>query len=265
MAAALERYQKLGLRESLSRIYDYPSACNELSFILRGAYSKVHKNLQAIMFQDTLAAFRLLPGVQIRSAISAANLLLQSAEVALPKQKRVLAVTEFKHAVVAHKRRCKARQEEEGSAQLPEDVLVHLFSFLDMRSLVSVGLVCWSWNLAASDNNLWKLQYAILFGNSDNCSEIKEQLGGLAQEKGNTILYHKKDGIDAMTSLGWREAFKKTYIGIEVVEYLLEDSLSTISYLDSDSDTDSDSEGGSISKLWAYPRHISSSRRRPFV
>nr|DAD19078.1 TPA_asm: hypothetical protein HUJ06_020541 [Nelumbo nucifera] len=143
MAGTIERYQKLGLKESLNRIYDYPLACNELSFILRGAYSKVSKNLQALMFEGTLAAFRRLPEVQTRQAVSAANLLLQAAEVALPKQKKVLAVAEFKHAVVAHKRRSKSRQDEEGTAQLPQDVLVHIFSFLDMRSLVAVGLVCW--------------------------------------------------------------------------------------------------------------------------
>lgn len=61
MAKEIERYQKLGLRESLHRIYRYPSACNELSFLLRGVYSKVPKNLQSLIFQDTLSAFRLLP------------------------------------------------------------------------------------------------------------------------------------------------------------------------------------------------------------
>lgn len=57
----LERYEKLGLRESLSRAYDYPSGCRELGFLLRETFKKVPKNLQAIMFQDTLAAFTLLP------------------------------------------------------------------------------------------------------------------------------------------------------------------------------------------------------------
>ena len=56
--------------------------------------------------------------MQTQTAVSAANLLLQSAEAAFPKQKRGLAVTEFKHAKVAHKRRCKSGQEEEG---------IHLF------------------------------------------------------------------------------------------------------------------------------------------
>lgn len=57
----VERYEKLGLKESLSRAYHYPIACEELSCILRNAYSKVPKNLQSLIFQDSLAAFRLLP------------------------------------------------------------------------------------------------------------------------------------------------------------------------------------------------------------
>lgn len=62
MSNPLERYQKLGLSESLPRIHRYPLACKELSFILRGAYAKFPKNLQALIFQDTFTAFRLLPG-----------------------------------------------------------------------------------------------------------------------------------------------------------------------------------------------------------
>lgn len=52
--------------------------------------------------------------MQTSNAVSAAHLLLRSAEAALPKQKRNLAVTEFKQAMVARKRRCKAREEEKG-------------------------------------------------------------------------------------------------------------------------------------------------------
>lgn len=39
---------------------------------------------------------------------------------------------------------------------------------------------------------------------------------------------------------------------IQVVEYLLDDSLS----MASSSDSESDSEGGSVSKLWVYPKHL---------
>lgn len=296
MSTPLERYQKLGLRDSLPRIYQYPFVCKELSFILRGAYNKLPKNLQSLVFQDTLAAFRLLPQMQTQSAVSAANLLLQSAEAVLPKQKRTQAVTEFKHAKVACKRRSKARQEEEGLAHLPQDVLVHIFSFLDMQSLLSVGLACWSWNSAASDNCLWQLQYAICFGNSEDISKMKGRRDGeLVEDKEETNL---KEDIATRTGVDWRDAFKRKYKGKrakrftsnrgycgvchtivwlsnmkcpkrhpgvksenqqikpvspqQIVEYILDDSLS----MTSSSDSDSDSEGGLLSKLWTYPRYI---------
>lgn len=50
--------------------------------------------------------------MQTSSAVAAANLILRSAEAALPKQKRNLVVTEFKQAMVACKRRCKTHIEE---------------------------------------------------------------------------------------------------------------------------------------------------------
>ncbi|KAK6925895.1 F-box domain [Dillenia turbinata] len=289
----LERYEKLGLRESLHRSQLYPWACNELSFILRNAYSKLPKPLQSLIFQDSLSAFRLLPLMQTLSAASAANVLLQSAEAALPKQKRNLAMTEFKQAKVAYKRRYKSQQANEGSAQLPQDVLVHIFSFLDMHSLISVGLVCWSWNLAASDNHLWQMQYASFFGLLNNGTKIKGHKGILIEE------------VEVgTTNTNWREAFKKAYTGCfrritlnrgfcgrcdaivwlnnmkcanvhsdskpesqqvrpvspqQIVQFLLEDALPIIS----SSDSDSDSDGGSTFKLWAFPLRISKSCKRP--
>ncbi|KAF6151775.1 hypothetical protein GIB67_010349 [Kingdonia uniflora] len=45
--------------------------------------------------------------------MSAANLLLQAAEASLPRQKRVSAIMEFKHAVVAHKKRYNTKNDEE--------------------------------------------------------------------------------------------------------------------------------------------------------
>jgi len=61
MSSPSERYQKLGLRESLQKCYRYPIACKELSFILREAFHQIPKSLQSIIFEDTLFAFRLLP------------------------------------------------------------------------------------------------------------------------------------------------------------------------------------------------------------
>jgi len=101
--------------------------------------------------------------VQTGYALSAANALLQVVEVALPKQKKAQAVSEFKHSVIAYKRRARV-QENSGLPHIPQDVLVHIFTFLDMRSLVAAGLVCWSWNSAANDNNLWKINYSLFFG-----------------------------------------------------------------------------------------------------
>ncbi|KAL9317618.1 hypothetical protein ACSQ67_014135 [Phaseolus vulgaris] len=141
MSSALERYQKLGLRDSLQKYYRYPIACKELSFILREAFHQIPKSLQSIIFQDTLLAFRLLPEIETKSAVSAAQFLLQNVEATLPNRKKNVAVTEFKHAMVSHKRRSKAHLVEKGSLQLPQDILVHVFSFLDMKSLVSAGLV----------------------------------------------------------------------------------------------------------------------------
>jgi hypothetical protein len=61
MSTPFERYQKLALTESLSKIYRYPIACKELSFILREAFHQFPKNLQTLIFQDTLFAFGLIP------------------------------------------------------------------------------------------------------------------------------------------------------------------------------------------------------------
>ncbi|KAK4837951.1 hypothetical protein QYF36_009774 [Acer negundo] len=292
MSNSTKRYQNLAINEALSRIYRYPIACKELSLILRRAYNKVPKNLQSLIFQDTLTAFRLLPGVKTCNAVSAAHLLLQSAEAALPKQKKNLAATEFKQAMVAHKRRCKARQEEEGSVQLPQDVLVHVFSFLDMQSLVSVGLVSWSCNLAASDSHLWQTHYAIFFGNSDNPLKTKEQH---SRREIDMLL---KEDTTAKSCIDWREAFKRAYIGnsskkitsnrgfcghcnaivwldnmkcsnthcgvksqnqqiklvslCQVVDYILDDPSSIASSSDSDSESDEES----ITSFWAYPKHL---------
>lgn len=52
--------------------------------------------------------------MQTQKAIEVANILLRSAESVLPKQKKVLAVAEFRHAMVACKRRSKAQRGEEG-------------------------------------------------------------------------------------------------------------------------------------------------------
>ncbi|KAL0318062.1 UNVERIFIED_CONTAM: F-box protein [Sesamum angustifolium] len=203
--------------------------------------------------------------MQTQSAILAANSLLQSAEFALPKQKRATAVTEHKHAVVTSKRKIKAKQEEEGIIPLPQDVLMHVFSFLDMQSLVSASAVCRSWNVAASDNHLWEFLYAIYFCGSGNVCQ---------------------NGIATGVGIDWRCAFKIAYKGFiycfilrvlgclvmgigkastcyrkfksyrgycsRLWSFILDGFLVSVS----SSDSDSDPEDVSMLKLWAYPRQI---------
>ncbi|KAL2540205.1 F-box protein [Abeliophyllum distichum] len=206
----MERYQNLNLKESLSKSHQYPLACKELGLFLRNAYSKIPKTLQSLIFQDTLSAFRLLPEMQTQASVSAANFLLQSAEAVLPKQKRALAVTEYKHAVVAYKRRPKSHQEADRFTSLPHDVLVHIFSFLDFQSLVSAAAVCRSCNSAASDNHLWQLLHVIFFGNSEDFSNHNVLSSrAMIEEEENA---QKEEKIVIGNSIDWRDAFKKAYI-----------------------------------------------------
>ncbi|KAG9134360.1 hypothetical protein Leryth_016253 [Lithospermum erythrorhizon] len=204
------KYEKLKLKESLNRSSHYPNACKELAFIIRNAYSSSPKNLQTTIFQDTISAFRLLPQMQTQSAASAANLLLQSVEAMFPKQRKVLAVTEFRHAMIAHKKLSKAQNDDRhlGATQLPQDVLVHIFGFLDVWSLISAAAVCRLWNDAATENHLWESLYADFF---DDCSpnlEVNQlNIGGVEHNADMKI----KDDLVTQTKTNWKDAFKRTY------------------------------------------------------
>nr|KJB52663.1 hypothetical protein B456_008G272800 [Gossypium raimondii] len=227
MSNRTERYQKLCLEESLSRIYQYPIACKELSFILRGAYANLPKPLQSLVFQHTLTAIRLLPEMQTGSAVAAAHFLLQSAEAAFPKQKKSLVVTEFKQAKVAHKRRSKAHREEKGPSQLPQDVLVHIFCLLDLQSLISAGLVCRGY-CGYCDMIVWLKN---LKCSNRQCDPKHEN----AQIK--PISPH------------------------QIVDYLMDGYTSVISSSDSDSESDEEP----VSRLWAYPKDIRRIEKKPLV
>ncbi|WOK98573.1 hypothetical protein Cni_G07285 [Canna indica] len=203
-----ERYEELGLADALSRAHDYPAACQELGLILRLAYADLPKNLQSVVFRDTLLALRFLPEVQTGHGISSANIVLQAAEFALPKQKKALAVSEFKHSVIIHKRRSKAHHDEgDGSLNLPDDVLAHIFSFLDLQSLLSVSLVCWVWNSAASDNGLWQMLYNNMFGSHDTPVSI-EQDGKLIRDN-NDRASAEGASVHQLISLNWKVNFKR--------------------------------------------------------
>ncbi|XP_059304707.1 F-box protein At5g52880 [Lycium ferocissimum] len=287
----VERYEKLGLKESLNKSYRYPIACDELSSILRNAYSKVPKYCQSLFFHDSLAAFHLLPQMQTQAAIAAANGLLHSMEAALPKQKKALAASEFKQAMVAHRRRRKVQPVVEGRSQLPQDVLVHVFSFLDLKSLATASLVCRLWCVAASDNHLWQSLHIDFFGKSSDNPNIIRLTYGMER-----ISFTLENTTAA--NVDWKDAFKRACRGTsrkvtsqrgfckpcnsvvwlsnskcsnecfgkisdehqimpvsieQIVAYVLEESIPSS---DSDSDSD-DSVDGSLFKLWAYPRRIS--------
>ncbi|KAL3714229.1 hypothetical protein ACJRO7_006208 [Eucalyptus globulus] len=209
MSTAAERYRKLGLRGSLATVHRYPIACKELSYFVRAAYHELPKNLKSVVLEDALAAFRLLPEMKTRSAVSSATLLAQAAYDALPKQKRIMVLTEFKHAKIAYKKQRKTRQEDIHSSQLPQDVLLHIFSFLDFPSLIVAMLVCWSWNYAASDNSLWQTYYTRVFPRTYNSLKTEHQQ--------NRSLFDDQHGTPtpeetAMPYIDWRKAFKRSYI-----------------------------------------------------
>ncbi|KAL3714228.1 hypothetical protein ACJRO7_006207 [Eucalyptus globulus] len=291
MSTAAERYRKLGLRGSLATVHRYPIACKELSFILRAAYHELPKNLKSVVLDDALAAFRLLPEMKTQSAVSSATLLAQAADAALPKQKKNMVLTEFKHAKIAHKKQRKTRQEDIDSSQLPQDVLLHIFSFLDFPSLIAAMLVCWSWNYAASDNSLWQTYYTRVFPRADNSLKTKHQQNrSLFDDQQDTPTPEET----AMPYIDWREAFKRSYIAnsrrkiifdrgycrhCKTVVWLNGINCSNhggakssnneikpvspqqvVDYLlgdfcSSDSDDgDSDSDDQSVSRLWAYPK-----------
>ncbi|XP_052176345.1 F-box protein At5g52880 isoform X4 [Diospyros lotus] len=270
----LERYEELGIGESLPRVYQYPIACRELSLILRSAYSKLSKNLQSLIFRDTLSAFHLLPQIQTQSAVSAANLLMQSADAVLPKQKRVLAATEFKHAKVAHKRRCKDRQEE-GLSQLPPDVLVHIFSFLDLPSLLSAASVCcnkdWRPESCGMRENDEHQQFE---GDSNIGTSIdwRDTFKKASEGHSSKTFIYYRGYCGQCSAVVWLSNMKccnqpcklnsgnqqiKPVSPEQIVEYISNGTLSVMY----SSESDSDSDGEHISKLWAIPRHLGKSKK----
>ncbi|KAL0886562.1 hypothetical protein Bca101_010545 [Brassica carinata] len=194
------RYQNLKVAEALSNNHLYPFACNELSSIIDLGYSRFPKDLKAFIFRDCLSAFRLLPecsplpliyllllGLASTSVYeNTANLLVKSIESAFPKQKKNVAVVEFKQAKVALKRRSKSHDELIDMPSLPQDILVHIFSFLDVSSLLSSSQVSRSWNQATCEGSLWRSLFDLHFSHK--------------------VLIHIHSGID------WREAFKNEYI-----------------------------------------------------
>ncbi|CAN6860881.1 unnamed protein product [Brassica oleracea] len=174
------RYQNLMVGDGLSDHHRYTYACNELISMIDLGYSRLPKDVKAFIFQDCLSAFRLLPEMNTTAAVSAANLLVKSVKSAFPKQKKNLAIVQFKQAL---KRRTKSHEENIDTPSLPQDVLVHIFSLLDVSSLISSSQVSRSWNLATHEGSLWRSRFNLHFSHD--------------------VLTHIHPGFD------WREAFKQ--------------------------------------------------------
>ncbi|KAE8266832.1 hypothetical protein A4X09_0g5520, partial [Tilletia walkeri] len=60
--------------------------------------------------------------------------------------------------------------------QLPQEVLMRLFSFLDPFGLASVALVCRNWAKVAMDDSTWRGAFAIYFGLDWGSDEIRAPL-----------------------------------------------------------------------------------------
>lgn len=72
--------------------------------------------------------------------------------------------------------------------------------------------MCRSWNLAASGNHLWKLQYASFFGNNDNASKTNSSKSyEEVEDMEHTSL---REEMVSGSNIDWREDFKRAYIGM---------------------------------------------------
>lgn len=94
----------------------HPAVSFQMVIILYGVLFHV-KLRYSLNFTPQWYCYRILcidwffsPSVQTGYAVSTANVLLQAVEVALPKQKKAQAVSEFKHSIIAHKRRARVQQ-----------------------------------------------------------------------------------------------------------------------------------------------------------
>ncbi|XP_024518644.1 F-box protein At5g52880-like [Selaginella moellendorffii] len=204
------RYSSLRLGEALNRRCDYARACKELAVLLKQAYGIAPKSLQAALFQDLLAAFRILQDHPWCSAgdFSAASALLQASDSVLPKHKKGLAAGEFRKAAISLQRSSKNQSELDESCQLPVDVLVHVFSFLDPISLATAGCVCRSWNSEYKDANLWQKLFTVVLENTSFDPTRVLQLAGfeLGDDDSSTPLRVKDVSIQKIGC--WKKAFE---------------------------------------------------------
>lgn len=161
------RYQSLQLHDAISRRNDYVEACKELQGVLKAVYVGVTKAFQGVLYEDVVHAFRTLPGMENTQQLEAAKSLLQTVQDIFPKQRRAAAAHEYKIAIIAWHRQCRSPEALPECLQLSGDTLLHVFEYLDARSLAIASAVCRAWNVAATDDTLWRTQFLSLFGTSN--------------------------------------------------------------------------------------------------
>ncbi|XP_018454647.1 F-box protein At5g52880-like isoform X2 [Raphanus sativus] len=280
------RYQNLMVGDGLSDHHLYSFACNELSSMIDLGYSRLPKDVRVFIFRDCLSAFRLLPDMNTSAAISAANLLLKSVESAFPKQKKNVALVQFKQAKVALKRRTKSHDEHIITPSLPQDILIHIFSLLDVSSLLSSSQVSRSWNLATHEGSLWRSLFDLHFSH-EVMNDIHPGFDWREAFKNECIVYNSSKMLRSgrgycsyCETVVWHDNFRcpkkqcqfesgkeqlDPMLTRQVVNYLLGITISSdesdsaesgsveSSSVESDS-VESDSDDEAVPGLWANPK-----------
>ena len=87
---------------------------------------------------------------------------------------------------------------------------------IDINSLFLTHECCiWrSWNLAASENHLWELQYAVLYDSSVIRQPIR-----LVEDRNNRNTLGPEP-IDTRASIDWIEEVKAKYTGMLIFKFL---------------------------------------------
>lgn len=201
------------LNEALSRRNDYAEACRELRCILRAVYVYAPISFQALLYEDVEHAFHTLSKKEKRMDdirhLETAKLLLQTVEQIFSSQNCTEVVAKGKTATKTWHRLYNNRNPE----PLPEylhlsgDILLHVFEYLDARSLATASAVCRAWNVIATDGKIWRNWFLYVYGTSNlredlmTAAEIREDI--IPDSNRPTIL--KKPSNNAVGY--WRKAF----------------------------------------------------------
>ncbi|MCD7469476.1 hypothetical protein HAX54_008531 [Datura stramonium] len=243
----VERYQKLGLKESLNQAYHY--YC-----VLKWKKEGRVRESESVPSSKVITRYCLILQLQFRVLSQLVKIGVSSSS---SLRVGVTTVENSKFLVAANL----------------QDVLVHIFGFLDLKSLVTASLVCRPWSVAASDNHLWQSIHISFSGSqSDNPNIIR-----LTYDLFICVAVLTQEFQEKVTSEGLLQAVQFNCLQLsnskccnecygkitdrhqiipvsleQIVEYVIDESIPS---LDSDSDSD-DSVDSSFFKLWAYPRRF---------